>query len=65
MVVVPTLLPVTMPDVIPALAIVVSALLHVPLPPTVLDRTLYEPLQIVVSPVIGIGWYCVATNLVL
>jgi hypothetical protein len=54
-----------MPDVIPALAIVVSALLHVPLPPMVLERTLYDPLHIVVVPVIGIGWYCVAMNLVL
>jgi hypothetical protein len=38
-VVVPMLIPDIMPEVRSGFAIVVSALLHVPLPPTVLDRT--------------------------
>lgn len=38
-VVVPTLIPDTIPEVRSGFAIVVSALLHVPLPPTVLDKT--------------------------
>ncbi len=54
-VVVPTLNPDIIPEVRSGYAIVVSALLHMPLPPTVLYRTVYEPLQIVVLPVIGTG----------
>ena len=64
-VVVPTLIPDTMPEVRLGFAIVVSALLHVPLPPTVLDKTEWELLHIVVFPVIGSGCICIATHFVL